>query len=149
MCFQARVMQRKLSMQKEPSGTLQWCGWDPTLGDALGFCLFPAEIPDTSQNPQKQTNSLLCRAKVLSCYCKAPVSTSGTGSFSGRTETLNKKTNCSEWSVCVWCSAFLCICRPSVVPFHVFARSQTEKFCLFVSVREGLRTIHSTELQTE
>lgn len=81
-----RVNQRK----KFPFGwndlfrALQFCGWDPTLGDALNFYPFPAEIPDTFQNPETdQLPAPPCQMlSYFCCYCRALASASGTRLFS-------------------------------------------------------------------
>lgn len=53
---------------KWPFCTLLFCGWDPTLGDALDFHPFPNEAPDTFQTPERdQLPAAPCQ--MTSCSC--------------------------------------------------------------------------------
>lgn len=53
---------------KWPFCTLLFCGWDPTLGDALDFHPFPIEAPNTFQTPERdQLPAALCQMTSLSC----------------------------------------------------------------------------------
>lgn len=50
-----------------------FCGWDPTLGDALDFHPFPTESSDTFQTPERgQLPPASCQMTSRSCgYCTA------------------------------------------------------------------------------
>lgn len=68
MGLHQRVQQPVSIQMKWPFCTLKFCGWDPTLGDALDFHPFPTESPDTFQTPERdqlpaapcQMTSYLC-----------------------------------------------------------------------------------------
>lgn len=53
---------------KWPFCTLLFCGWDPTLGDALDFHPFPTEAPDTFRTPERdQLPAAPCQMTSGSC----------------------------------------------------------------------------------
>lgn len=59
---------------KWPFCSLQFCGWDPTLGDALNFHPFPSETPDTFQNPERdQLPAALCQMQSYLCSYRTAV----------------------------------------------------------------------------
>jgi len=92
---------KRVSVQREwPFCSLQFCGWDLTLVDALDSSPFPGEIPDTFQNleldllpaPPCQMSLHVC------CSCRALPFASETRLFSDHVVpwvSLEEMRNCS------------------------------------------------------
>lgn len=72
MCAVKCDPEKVVSIQKEwPFCALQSCGWDPTLGDAVDFCLLPTEIPKPKKTDQLPAP--LCQMLSYFSYCHGGV----------------------------------------------------------------------------